>query len=262
MATVTVDIIDGHGLRKSAENGYETDRIAIVTGVTGDGSARLYNAVNTTGVPAIGDAHPDIAVAHLRSIDARPKDSDTVELVLKYRESTSTHISLKDDPEISVGASVSQIETNKDADDNVIAVQYTYPSTYTKREEYAGKTHDQGGLVSRLMPQRTYTVRKRLSATASQIEATNDIYQGKVNAFAWRGYQPRTWLCVGISGQSNDGGQTYAVTYQFQYNPYTWDTVVTFIDPNDGKPPINLDANGVKYVKVYNEIDFAGLGIS
>ena len=93
-------------------------------------------------------------------------------------------------------------------------------------------------------------------------------------AISLTGDPDRTWLCTRIDGQSQDGGVSFVVTYEFQIRrgPYLseatpptyqgWDAVVVYIDPETDKPiqePVWGET--IKLVRVYPEMDFAALNI-
>ena len=262
MATVVGDTIDMHEVTVSADRGWEMTRMAIVTGLSGSGYQRVISAMIDAGIPNIGDVISGLNYPYmiLRSIRGVPLTNGDVKLTLYYSERATVEPVTGEAAQISVGSMVSQIETNKDAADADISVEYTYPEGYTKRTEWAELTHTQGGMVSKLVPQRTYTVVKRFAyTTADNVETIDDTYTGKVNSDTWRGYSAKTWLCTGIQGQSNDGQQTYVVTATFQYNPDTWTSKVVFIDPNDGKPPADLDTDGQKDIELYETVAFSGI---
>jgi len=262
--SLTIDIKDGAGGKKTESKGWELTRIATVTGLTGSAHAMIIDAVeNTEGMPSIGDAHPARDYAKLRTIEVESVSNDAVTLRLIYRDSDIGVFPTTPNAEavIEVGASVSQLETNKDYTGALMSTTYTYPASYKHNAEMRSQTVNQGAMVSRLIPQRVYRASKRETTTAYAIESLNDLYQGKVNSGVWRGYSARTWLCMGISGSSDDGGTTYNVTYDFQYRPDTWDESVFFIDPYDGKPPQDISGDAQKTYQIYSTANFNNLDI-
>ena len=259
---VKIDIIDGNRGRKTYQ-GWELERIAVVTGLTGTPHKKLIDAANTSGVPSIGDGHPSLSTCKLREIIPESVGKDEVKLRLIYSQYvTSTSQWQPTFDTIECGASIGQVETNKDIDDNVMWVQYTYPADYTKNLDYASKTHKQGGTIIRLVPESSISiVKQELFPPAEKARA----FVGKVNATGWiidPNAPARTWLCSGIVGRSTDGGVTYFVTYTFQYRPDTWDATILFTDPNDGKPPDDLVAGtGSKVYQIYEETNFNYLNL-
>jgi hypothetical protein len=130
MATVTLDLLDQMS-GKLDNTGYYFDRIAIVTGLTGDGHSKIYAAMTATGMPVIGAAHPAVTGCYLQEITPIYVDSTTVKLKLSYGPSQAGGIPFTHDS-IRGGASVSQISTNRklDNDDGSydLLLKYTYPS--------------------------------------------------------------------------------------------------------------------------------------
>ena len=86
MAVATkLDIIEGAQVASQAGRLVEWTRIAEVSGLTG-GTNTLNEALTATGMPVIGDAHPDEALMVLEDIVADPNVGDTnARLALKYR---------------------------------------------------------------------------------------------------------------------------------------------------------------------------------
>lgn len=76
----------------------------------------------------------------------------------------------------------------------------------------------------------------------------------KVNATAWMGYPPRTWLCTEAEHEVLDpkglalppptnvaaGTPLYKFEFEFQYDSDTWDQTVTYIDSRTNLPPSNV----------------------
>jgi hypothetical protein len=52
------------------------------------------------------------------------------------------------------------------------------------------------------------------------------------------------------------------VTYEFQRQLPDWDVEVAWVDPATGEHPVDLEENvGIKWVQVYESINFAGLNL-
>ncbi len=102
------------------------------------------------------------------------------------------------------------------------------------------------------------------------------LYVGTVNTNPVFGDDPaHTWLCTRIDGISDDGAQTFNVTYEFQRAPQrydheflfeTWDATALWIDPetNLAAPDINIQQqDGIKTnIRVYSETDFELLNLT
>jgi len=228
---VKLDIIDGNRGRIT-HDGWEFDRIATVTGLTGDGHARLYEASTVAGMPQLYSVHPSVPFCYLMEKSVESIDSETVQFRLYYK---SAQVQLDT---IEIGGTLSQGETSKDVYGNRIEVGYKYPADYQLNTALQGQSHWQGGTCTVLLPQHSIIKSRREFYNPSSIAKE---YLGAVNSGPWSldmTAAARTWLCTGIVGRSSDGERTYSVTYSFQYNADTWDLVARFLDPNTGKPPV------------------------
>jgi hypothetical protein len=258
MAVIT-DIIEGHSGRYTFD-GWQLERIFVVSGVTGTGHARLENALNTSGVPELGDAHPTSTGSYLREAIPSADDSDTVRIRCIYA-TPGWESSRQELGTVEVNANLSQTETNVDRLGLDITTGYTYPADYAYSEKLRSTYVEQGGMLSKLVPD--------LSITKSQVEYLDPQpkakeYVGTVNNGPWSlapSDASGTWLCTGIVGRSNDGGTTWLVTYSFQYRGDTWTSTAVFIDPHTGKPPADLGAMGVVDYELYDLKNFNNLGL-
>ena len=127
----------------------------------------------------------------------------------------------------------------------------------------------QGGTVSVYLPQVSWSLSRQADLSPLDIAKT---YTGKINSVPWN-VDPSSsafqWLCTSIIGNSDNDGQTYFVTYSFQFNddPY-WRGTVVYIDPETGRRHKDAtDAAGaaprsINYPEVYNDIDFNDLGLA
>ncbi len=232
---LTLDLFDGN-LARLTEAGWELDRIALITGVSGyDGYAKLVAATGVAGLPAIGDNHPYVTTAYLREMSLISMDTETVKLRLLYQDRWS-------DVSIEVGSSLVQVETNKDKDGEVLSVSY-------------GSETDQSPMVSKMIATRTLIIRKRELFAPEDLART---YVGKVNSLTWRGDGSRKWMCNAINGGSQDGGAHWDNIYEFQFRDDTWDVEVVWFDSATGRPPDDAD---VTAVEIYETIDFNALDI-
>ena len=257
-AIVHLDIIDGIRA-EDTQFDFKYWRKAKVSGLTGETALdKILEAETAVGMPQIGDL-ADAAFPLLRLWKVTPQAlaGDTMTLILEYGQNRS---SLPvDEKLIEVGTTLTQSETNKDINDNLISVQYTYPAGYNDSEYPAGEAITQGGLASKFLPNSQNVFHRHENSSPGDISKA---YVGKVNSQPWEGGDARSWLCTGITGRSNDGGSNYNVTYTFQYRDETWDSVVYFVDPREGKPPADLVVDtGIKTYQIYNTIDFNDLDL-
>jgi len=267
MANITFDHLEGHDAQYAGTDGWTIKRRARVTGVTGTGAEKLYNAVFDTNMPDIGDAHPDIAGTYLRYINPIGIENDEVIVDLEYITLAGT------DTEYQIGGSSSQEDSNLDSTGTEVEVEYTYPTDY-KEASYQGFTDVQGAVFSKHVPEVTYTITKAESMTQAQVLALAKSYVGKVNQLGWdldSSAEAGSWLCVGINGRKTTTSDMI-VTYTFSWKPsFTrdsvtypgWYTTVIYTDPNTGKPPepATWGANTVKVLLPYETADFDNLDL-
>jgi hypothetical protein len=180
-------------------------------------------------------------------------------------------------PEIQyeTGSTVINDQTNLDKDGNIITVSYTYPDDYKYNPELASKEFTTSVLVDKLVPETTLTITRQEQITGKQLTTKSLTYAGTVNESSWElaGTGPRTWICSGITGISQDNGATYTVRYSFVYrpeksikNPDTgaitprqgWDREVVFVDPQTNEPPSDALPD---VFKIYPETNFNSLGL-
>jgi len=260
--SVELDKMQGHNVVQS-ENGWELTRMAIVKGVTGDGDERLVNAivsaeVRTAGMPTIYDEHPAVPAAILRELRPRPIDSETVEVTLVYRSNGFVSFP-KNAAQITVGASVQQVSTNRDKNNADLSVSHTWTTAEKDKHGVSPTTSPdtQGGEITVFKPQTTfdYAIRQNYAPDAFSLS-----YVGKVNSSTWKGGSAGTWLCTSINGRSSDNGSTYDVTYSFQYQAAGWNPFYFYRMP-DGRPPAVTDANSLKQVSYYETADFTGMPV-
>src|SRR3990167_5077347 len=125
MATVTKFLAAGASARVT-ESGLEATEVFIVTGLDGDPGTICILALQADGIPHQADAHPASALLRVATVDAamEVETTDTVRVTVNYSASAQDQ-SGGDEPQISFGASLSEIETNLDREGNPIVVEYT-----------------------------------------------------------------------------------------------------------------------------------------
>lgn len=277
MTTVNYDMIQGASGTQDSKGWIRRERVAIVEGVTGVGDAKLDNAIAAL-TESIGDAHPTISGLYLREFTPEALSTTTVRVRMLY--SRLDRVSENEPPTdvgiVEIGGSLSQVETNKDHEDNLVELTYTYQD----EEEYVQHhgevptdangdalitfpyTHTVSEPFSRLAPQYTLTVNLTQSTSPGSLAST---YVGKVNNATYRGGAAQTWLCTSITGTSRDGGETYNCRFEFEYNPDTWNKELMYTFPRSGKFPdatqLASNGNASKSVQIYPAVNFSGLPV-
>jgi len=261
--SVTIDVIEGGALNET-EDGYEATRIAIVSGLSGNASALLYNAMNSGGVPAFSEPHPTIPRLRCVSRSAQLQaGNDIAHITLVYKipkpQETPPNESGQGGGVVRIGSTVQSTTTQKDRFRTPISVTHTFPVTH-EDAEFAGRKITQGVDVDVSVPQLVVSETRRENVTPI-FKAR--LFVGTVNARTLWGGAARTYLCTRIDGQTSDNGLTYEVAYEFQYNPQTWDATVVFRDPVTQRPVDKpVDGEGIKTVTIYEERDFGQLDLS
>jgi hypothetical protein len=228
----------------------------------------------------IGAAHPGIPRCFLREQSPRLLSKDVVEVTLIYESF------LVAKAKISFSGGVESVETNRGYLRNGASVSElestnpTYQSTLSDMfVQYQGK---QTGVIVQ-----SSVAIVQVTAEQDEILNTNDVtnkivtYVNSINAENFLGYLPRCWFCQDIQAdrmysfgyggdKPTEGGELgfgyYNVRYTFscRFTPSNvmWDNDVYYIDPETGRPPIDLVGGiGRKRYCTKRTQSFSGIGI-
>jgi hypothetical protein len=270
------DLVDGNSAIYTVD-GWQITRMAKVSGGMENyaGYAKIIQASYFLAQEGavIGQPHPGCPTARLREISPIAVSPDTVEFRLVYR----------DDPvlKISCQSGLSQEDTNIDATGLVISTTYTYPADYKdpttgELSDLHGKEIVQGGTVQKFLPDISFSYHRtetRFWYGAMGIIELQKSFVGAINDGNWLlgGYiqNPWTWMCTGITGDSDDGGIQYQMTYTFSYRSriienveYGWRPWVCFVR-DDGKPAPDVEPKTEAYhdIPLYRVMNFNALNI-
>jgi len=278
MAILYKDLIEGNEATLSSD-GWQFTRTAIVDGVVGvTGYAKLFYATNLmiSEGAYIGAPHPAWPSATLRQINPIAIDNDTVKFSLIYRDNPTTRITGT--------SSLSQEQTNIDSDGDPIELTYTYPADYKDpntgaASSLAGKEVKQGGTVMKYIPEISFSYTRSENeishgSNGMSLIARQGQYVGKVNKDSWilGGFVqfPGTWMCTGITFDSQDNGLNYDVTYSFAkrrldigLEPLNvgWKTRIVFVRVDGNPAPDAVDGTSQKTIQIYESENFTPLGI-
>lgn len=283
MAIIDIDLVDRANGEKTAK-GFKFIRRATVKDPAEqsgrvDDAARVYEAMIDTGIPDIGDSHPNVANCQLDKIVCVAIEPNYLVLDLIYKTwAPNYQVITLGQEDISMESSVIQTETSKTwASGSAVSltpVSYIYPTGATNPQKPQNDDGTENVLmapfgadseipiVPLFIPARVLTIRKRLSISESDLEDLNDNYQGHVNDAAWapisNSYGARTWLCTGITWRTTDRKNTYNIEARFQFRFDTFDAEVSFKDPHSGKVPNDVfnQANAYRRDPVQREADF------
>ena len=257
---VIKDIKDGD-LSVSAE-GTSYTRIYLVTELSGAAEARLYNVLLTAGVPRYGEPHPVIPGLFVIGIVAVPDEAGAkVTVTYGYPTFENKEPNETAPAVIQVGSTLQESTTSKDKDDILIKTTFVYTPVDDDGNQGEQTPEDYVPSLSVQVPMTSIEYQRRENNNPIQ---KSMLYVGKVNSVGIGAFAPRTLLCTGIEGGSNDGGITYDVSYRFQYEPKTWDATYFFIDPDTGQPHKDVKINppnGYGVARLYDEIDMRPLNV-
>ena len=255
MATAgSISLVDGCTATETPD-GWEFHAVIPVTGVTGTGMQQLVNAVHAAGIPPLGARLAGWPMATLVSRTPVPLGKGQFRVALVYKDQGEL-----DDPadqSIEVGTSLRSEMTNRDLDGSLIEVRY------------GGKK--QSGEVAIDTPASTMRVHRTESANPQYKSA---YYTGAVNSTAFALAHPHmntpgSWRCNLILGSSSDGGRSWEVDYEFEYDVAGWEEEVAYLDPETGRIPDGvIDGDGatqaaaIKTVKKYEALDFNALRLT
>ena len=259
---VIIDITDGARATIDRTGWTSAERIAKVTEVTGSGYAKFQSALSAVDMPQLNAQHPSIPNLYVSGYDFSTEGTDIVVVRIIYTPPDARSV---EHTQIKISATATQQQVNTDIDGNLMTVYW---------QDEKENEHPQSGMVNILSPQLTLQI-QRIETSSPGSKAMS--YIGTVNSGGFNadpGALARHWLCTGIEGNSSDGGQTYVVTYSFQYNRDGWDAEVVYVDPKTGRVPDNIvgvddgwvgdDGEircGRRSFQVYSEKDFNALNI-
>lgn len=238
-AVVYLDRLDGERATHMLIQGWAITRGATVAKLIGaQNIGQLLSMAEAALVAEVGergDPCPDISVpTYLEQFGYEVIDNETVKATIIYKGFPALQIEFS--------ASMSQVESNIDRFGNIILVTYKYPNDYLLDPRKAGKVIKQGGMISKPQPELIFSIKFTCTSGINSVTALCAI-EGFVNANVWRigtiPGNPRTWMAERIRAVSKDGF-SYDMDCAFHYRSQGWDPLVTYINPDDGKPPPNL----------------------
>ncbi len=282
MAILAIDLVENNDGEKTWR-GYKFTRNAIVTSPVEqsgrvDDAARIFEAINDTGIPEIGDAHPNVATCLVQRIHCVSIEPNILTLRIEYATPPpGWQIQTLGLTDISMESSLIQTETTKKwgtgSEQSITPVVYTYqigeqhprdrflPDGSRNNLDSTLTIDSEQPVVPVYIPAMVLTYKKRINTSVGELEALNKIYQGAVNNAAWRGYSNRTWLCIGLNWRISEYDQIFFVELRFQYKFDTFDVEIVFRNSEDGKVPPDVfnQANAYRRDRIQPEANFATL---
>ncbi len=250
MPKVKLDIIEGNSGNISF-NGWEFNRVAIVSELTSAPAGMLIEATTTSGVPKMNDSHPFIVDAYV--VDVQPESINTVgnavRLNITYRQFTP-------DVRVTIGSrkiidETSQHFSNQATQEkDFMKLGYTYPAGHILE----GQTDTQGVTlqVPLEFPSFTFSRTEWLSNSADALSgfALDQQLNGNIlserskkfntalNSTIWniKSSDPiKTWQCK-MNAASTGNGFDWRVNYTFSFNSLEWTHLGTYNDPTTNQP--------------------------
>lgn len=234
------DLVKGQATSTLAD-GKKVTRVFMVTGIQGNPVDIIPAALTAGSIPQVGDAHPSIGTITCDSVTANPVDAAEVQVSANYstlREG-QTGVDEEAQVQISFSSSVQSVETNEFFDGTnkkLMVLEYTFPpdedpeGTATPKKVVPTASREQAILVATL---------SRLESEPPLNKAVQFVEHTNKRTFLGTG--ARTWLCTSITGVSSDGGETYQVTYTFEFREETWDVKLAWADQETGAIPDDVD---------------------
>ena len=272
MITVTIDLLEGPGGSHRLQQGWEGARTAMVEGLNPNNDMTepaLEYAAEQAVITITGDRGspcPGLPFAtYLSEFSHEKTGANAVKTTIHYRGYPLAVFTL--------GGSLNQIQTNIDNTGAAITTQYKYPADYFKNGKDASDKRKtppdydvQGGLVNADQPEPAFTVKWTIvgnpvwsafyQATAWSLAYTGKVNSGGYSVGAISGAE-RTWKCTACHGTSGDGGLSMQMEMTLQYRESTWDMSVTYINPDNGLPPPDLEkGKGSVLAQVADSTDF------
>ncbi len=168
------------------------------------------------------------------------------------------------------GSGLRQFTTGKDAFQNDIVVQHTYPANENDpgyphtAPDLAGVTKRMGGEVQVDYPSDTLEFEGRLVREHPGVEAR--AWRGHTNMGPgqWNGGEEGTWRCAEVSFYPYDIAplieKVWVFNFLFQYDPTGWNPDAIYRDMLTGMPPpVLVDGESVVEVDWYPLKNFHGL---
>lgn len=248
----TIEDVLGGSITVGKDGPFVTRKF-IVEDVDASPSEVEYTALKADKIPAYGDPHPTIPEVQCVSITAAALSPAQVAIEAQYKIFTADDM-IGDRVDVESGSVTSEMETNKDREGTEMFTSHVYLERNAAGDVISQREVVQYGLVRVQVPQQYIRFTRREPENPSVWSAN---FIGTVNDSQWRGSDARTWLCTRIEGRTSDGGKSYEVNYEFQYNPETWDARVVFLDP-DTKEPVAGSQEGteIQYYEVYDAQQF------
>lgn len=237
MALVWNDLVETNTAVYSKE-GWKATRLFTSQDTEQLGSGTVYALLTSGQCPQRGDPHPDIPNLSADVITGELKDPTTAQITVQYSVLSAVTAEPGNNLPalLTFGSSVQSQDTNVDSDGDQLIDIY---------DGSAGDLFDQFGnplstssnsTVSAQVPTSCLRFMRRELTTPDVAAGT---YVGYINEDDFAAqmltttFPPKTILCTRVDGETQDEGVSFIVTYEFIFNPHTWDVGSFYIPPVD-----------------------------
>jgi hypothetical protein len=263
MANVKVSDLADEAQVTSDENGVTALRKFLVTELSGSASGRLFEAINTPGIPIRGQTHPGLNGIVVKSVNAVPVPGcvSAAWVLVSYASPTFNTQTPSETatPTYRMSGTVQEEETTEDKDGNQMVLNHTKTSVAENGQNIDTVLPPQPAKVSVQRPMQYFQCDRPEPLPFNYDKVHN--FVGRVNSVPWRNFAARTVLCSTIDVE--ESGDRANVSYQFQIKPVgTWVARLVYIDPETGAPvEAPLENVGIKNFLVYPEAEFNQLSV-
>lgn len=259
---IIADIIERASVNETAE-GVELVRVFSIEGLAGEPAARAARTLETPGLPRIGEPHPFVSSATVTDRAFEYIDPDNAIVAVTYRTPSRgaeagaiQQVGGVAILSIDFSATTFTERTSRDIDGRpMINVYQLLNSVTTEAVE-----------IDTFRPQLIVRIRHTRPALPKALAKR---FIGTVNADAWGGDAPETWLCTAFQTE-RDAGQVVC-TFEALYRPESWR--VPHIVKKNGLPVTTrvietrplvrpTEGEGVKLFQLYRAETFADLGLA
>lgn len=252
--TLETGIVDGLSYRSGPDGAEVIERVRV-SGLSGTTASMVWSAISE--LPSKGANHGTFLNMRLDEHRLAEVQGNAVMFDLVYRtpRPSGGNLTVGDDPIIEIGGSLERTVTNVDKDGNLLLIDYEPSGLW---EEPIPEHGVEVGL-DRPRPFIRYT--RRETITGAQLMALIRSYVGTTNSTTFAGFAARTLFMGPIFGRSDDGGETYLVSYEMYDNEDEWKARVVAVYDN-GKIPSGVAVdNGVKDYYIFPETNFNSLNL-
>lgn len=245
------------------EKGIRITELYRITGCTGATQKdMLASALGATGLPTDGTTFTaNGVVLYLRSQSFAPWGTDEAECTVTFQPPDNSFSPTGSGASFSIGTSLEQTESDFSATERA--------KVWTMRTPLF--VNDPTGTSGLQQPMRLPYYAQRSTFQYVLREAVDPgarsrTYSGRRNSATWKGLGMGTVMCLGIAGQSNDGGVTFSNTYQFGYDPDDFWNQVGRWKNRDGTFPALTNSQaasrfGIQDVNMQGDVDFSLLPV-